>query len=287
MSRYFVGKISHMSTGKTFLMDLLYNNISLPQKRRVHFHKFMLEVHQMIHQFKQELLATYGRDVNLNMMPDRDAIEQVAKKISQTTWLLCFDEFQVTDIVNALIMTKLFNELWKQGTILIATSNRPSNDLYQGGINRSYFLPFIDALNHNCLQIDMKSRKDYRLLSSQQLQCNFYPATLESNNKLHNMFTAQIHEQYGHDKAPQDIIVPIMMGRSVKVWGYKDICFVDFSQMCEEYRGAADYSAISKHMKHIYMTNIPVFSVLVSALVISISNIDVLNCYVTRMAGTR
>lgn len=96
-----------VGTGKTMLMDLFLHSTELPDKRRVHFHKFMLEVHQIIHTYKQELLRKYGREKNLNMDPNRDPILHCARVIRESAQLLCFDEFQVTDIADAIIMTKV------------------------------------------------------------------------------------------------------------------------------------------------------------------------------------
>lgn len=126
-----------VGSGKTLLMDMCFDSTDLKNKRRVHFHKFMLEVHTLIYQHKQYLLKTFGRDKNLNLSDDRDPILHAARVISKDAQLLCFDEFQITDIADAIIMTKLFGEIWKQGTIVIATSNRPPSDLYLGMLQLS------------------------------------------------------------------------------------------------------------------------------------------------------
>ncbi len=94
----------------------------------------------------------------------RDAISQVAESIAKETKLLCFDEFQVTDICDAMILSKLFAVLWSKGTVLIATSNRPPSDLYKDGLNRSYFIPFITQLERECIVKEIASDKDYRYL---------------------------------------------------------------------------------------------------------------------------
>lgn len=121
----------------------------------------MLEVHEIIHKYK----ATLARR-KLHEEVKADPITHAATVISEQSHLLCFDEFQVTDIADAIIMTKLFNELWKRGTILVATSNRPPKDLYLGGLNRQYFLPFIAEVQEACHVAHLKSHVDYRQLMS-------------------------------------------------------------------------------------------------------------------------
>ena len=122
-----------VGTGKTMLMDMFYNSIKYPTKRRTHFHSFMLDIHKRMHDHKQFLLKTYGRDVHINMSSERDPIVYIASSISKESRVLCFDEFQVTDVCDALILRRLFNELWKNGVVLVATSNRPPKDLYLNG----------------------------------------------------------------------------------------------------------------------------------------------------------
>jgi predicted ATPase len=162
---YIYGEVG---TGKTLLMDKFYNSCNIPssKKKRIHFHEFLLNLHKKIRSFKQNLIKEYGRDmkpqINLNISSERDAIEQIAIEISKETWLLCFDEFQVTDVADALILRKFFDCLWDHGTILVATSNRPPEDLYKNGINRSYFVPFIERLLTQNIICDINSNIDYR-----------------------------------------------------------------------------------------------------------------------------
>ena len=160
---YIYGQVG---TGKTLLMDLFFSscNIDPSLKRRVHFHSFMLEVHKRIWAYKQELLRLHGRDVNVNLSSERDAIAHVARAVSAEARVLCFDEFQVTDIADAMILSKFFSVLWQQGTVLVATSNRPPEDLYKDGLNRSYFLPFLAQLESRSVVLQIGGQVDYRLL---------------------------------------------------------------------------------------------------------------------------
>lgn len=226
------------------LMDIFYNSCSIKKKRRVHFHKFMLEIHKRIHDFKQDLLRRHGRDVHLNLSSERDAIVQVARKISEEAKLLCFDEFQVTDICDAMILKKFMSELWDCGTVLIATSNRPPSDLYKDGINRMYFMPFIRRLEEECVVCDIQSLKDYRLDAKMNPTPAFYtPLSSES--------TAQLLEQYlldGGQYPMQAFSIPVMMGRKFLVDGgslKKRVCWIEFKRLCEDDVGAADYQVRS------------------------------------------
>jgi protein AFG1 len=156
-----------VGVGKSFLMNLFYASVTVPDdnsgsnndshkktkktKRRVHFHEFMLDVHHRIFIYKQKY-------------PQADAIPIIAQQLAQEAQLLCFDEFQVTDIADAMILKQLFLHLLDLNVVVVATSNRSPDALYEGGLNRSLFLPFIDMLKHTSDIISMEdSRKDYRL----------------------------------------------------------------------------------------------------------------------------
>lgn len=152
-----------VGTGKSMVMDLFFAHAPARRKRRVHFHDFMLEVHQRVHAWRQRELAerrTAEEGANPTpgafprfprrdpLVPDADdAFVQVARELARDTTLLCFDEMQVTDVADAMIMRRVFGELWAGGTVVVATSNRPPEELYQGGLNRSHFLPFVDMLH--------------------------------------------------------------------------------------------------------------------------------------------
>jgi len=170
-----------VGTGKSLLMDTLFASVTslnaiaaargekepLPA-RRVHFHAFMLEVHSRVHAMKQEQLIKFGRSRNVDMRPERDAIVLVAKEIAKEAWLLCFDEFQVTDIADAMILQRLFGTLVSHGVMIIATSNRPPEDLYKDGLNRDLFLPFVGLLKTHCKVHELVSPIDYRYSSTNQ-----------------------------------------------------------------------------------------------------------------------
>ena len=206
------------------------------------FHKFCLDVHLRIRKFKEKLLKEYGRDKTIILTPERDAITAVGREIASECWLLCFDEFQVTDIADALILSKLFGEIMKCGTVLISTSNRPPSELYLNGLNRHYFLPFIDLLNRQCHVHNLDSSTDYRQEVVPVAGACYTPINNETSAMLHQAFL----EACG-DVSPQNVTVDVMMGRTLEVsQAAGDVCLITFQDLCEKERGAADYQALTK-----------------------------------------
>ena len=251
---YIYGEVG---TGKTMLMDMFYDTVKLP-KKRVHFHKFCLDVHLRIRKFKERLLQEYGRDKTIILTPERDAIAAIGREIASESWLLCFDEFQVTDIADALILSKLFGEIMKCGTVLIATSNRPPSDLYLNGLNRHYFLSFIDLLYRQCHVHNLDSSIDYRQEVVPVAGACYTPINKETSAMLYEAFL----ESCG-DITPHTVTVDVMMGRTLEVaHAAGDVCFTKFQDLCEKEKGAADYQALTKNFRVIYLEGVPQLSVL-------------------------
>jgi len=158
-----------VGTGKTMLMDSFYDNARVPgndRKQRFHFHDFLSKIHESVHRLKRDDLREKGRNFSIDTSPSNNPIHRVGLRIASELSLLCLDEFQVTDIADAVILSGLFSVLFRHGTIVVATSNRPPGDLYEGGLNRSYFLPFIDLLEHHCIAHHIPSDRDYRRMLS-------------------------------------------------------------------------------------------------------------------------
>ena len=141
--------------GKTMLMDLFFEQSQVEHKRRAHFHEFMAEVHERINGFRQQIAR--------GELADGDVIALTATAIFDQAWLLCFDEFHVTDIADAMILGRLFAKLFELGTVVVATSNVAPDDLYKGGLNRALFLPFIAEISDHMDVLRLDARTDFRL----------------------------------------------------------------------------------------------------------------------------
>jgi protein AFG1 len=267
-----------VGNGKTMLMDMFYHSCSIPLKRRVHFHQFMLDVHHRIHSHKKELLSKFGRDRHINLSPERDSIKVIGKIISKEASLLCFDEFQVTDIADAVILSRLFKEIWSNGTVLVATSNRPPQALYSEGLNRQDFLPFIEQLEKECLIRQLDSQKDYRKSESIELHNTYFTPNSEENlrklGEIYQQDKIQLQNSdywpvlsqdegkierlpSGHCKIPVSFNRQIILSKADPELG---ICMVEFLFLCECDKGASDYKALTKYFHTVYMKNIPKMS---------------------------
>ena len=230
--------------GKTFLMDFFYDLVSISSKRRVHFNKFMLEVHESIHK------------LNTNNQKQGDPVPQVGMDIAKDTRLLCFDEFQVTDIADAMILKRLFNTLWKQGVVVVSTSNRPPDDLYYNGLQRFLFLPFIDDLKINCEIIDIDSCVDYRQLG-EEIQTFIYPLGNDAETKAYKAFTKITGKEKGKTHT-----LSVMQGRQVTCrFAWNKCGMFSFHELCEMPLGAADYIAIAQYFSHVIVTGVPNFTI--------------------------
>src|SRR5689334_17202691 len=141
--------------GKTMLMDLFFRQSPVAHKRRAHFHEFMAEVHERIYAYRQNIAR--------GELADADVMALTANAIFDEAWLLCFDEFHVTDIADAMILGRLFAKLFELGTVVVATSNVAPDDLYKGGLNRSLFLPFIKQITDHMDVMRLDARTDFRL----------------------------------------------------------------------------------------------------------------------------
>ncbi|ETV94955.1 hypothetical protein H310_11598 [Aphanomyces invadans] len=230
--------------GKTFLMDMFFDNLPLQSKRRVHFHKFMLEVHANMHQLRKE--GHVG-----------DPIPHLTAELMQTSRVLCFDEFQVTDVADALILRRLFSAMIDAGSIVVATSNRPPTDLYNNGIQRDLFVPFIDLLQTSCIVHSLEaSSTDYRKLKGQAQLHEMYRHPLNDAN--HRLF----YESF-KTLANNETIRSMKLrtqGRVVDVphaAPKHNVCLLSFTDVCDKPLGAADYLAIAEAFHTVFLQDIP------------------------------
>ena len=148
-----------VGTGKSMIMNMFFNSSPF-KKRRLHFHSLLQEIHSRIFELNKQILQKHGRSFHVDTSKNRNPIIQIAQQLSTEVALLCIDEFQVTDVADAMILSQLFGELWRHGVVVVATSNRPPHDLYEDGLNRSYFLPFIDLLEKHCLVLQLGACSD-------------------------------------------------------------------------------------------------------------------------------
>lgn len=234
---YMVGGVG---CGKTMLMDMFCDRAPVKMKRRVHFHAFMLEVHNRIHELRKGGL-------------EGDPIPTVVQGIRDECVLLCFDEFQVNDVADALIMRRLFSMLMDDhGVVVVATSNRPPDDLYHNGIQRDLFLPFIDHLKRACELHDMASQTDFRLLGTDSKALYLLPGP-DREDRLEALFHKLT--KGGVTKAAS----LTSQGRLVKAPRVSEngVARFTFAELCLEPRGAADYLALSKAFHTFFVTDIP------------------------------
>lgn len=256
---YIHGKVG---TGKTMLMDSFYEHASVDKKKRLHFHDFLSQIHARVHALKQEDLKSKGRNFQIDTSLANNPIHRVGLEFAAETCLLCLDEFQVTDIADALILKQLFEVLFQNGTVVVATSNRPPQDLYEGGLNRSYFLPFLDLLDYHCITHHIPSQQDYRRLVS---NCSSF--FLGQSENAETLISALAMELAAEEESLQRMSMELPVGfqRSIVVsraYGNKDdnrptmACF-SFDELCDTEKGSADYHAIAKAFDIVVLEGIP------------------------------
>ena len=226
--------------GKSMLMDMFYEAVPLEKKRRVHFHAFMQEVQAGIAKARKD-----GRD---------DAIAPVAETIAEDVRLLCFDEMQITDIADAMIVGRLFEKLLAAGVAVVTTSNRPPKDLYKDGLNRNLFLPFINLLNERLEVHELAADTDYRQGRLAGEQVYFHPANANARAALDRIWA----ELSGGEAEPLDLIVN---GRRVQIPAFRNgVGRASFWELCAKPLGPADYLAIAEAVRVLMLDDIPLLS---------------------------
>ncbi len=230
--------------GKTMLMDLFYEALPVRRKRRVHFHAFMADVHERIHAYRQKLKS--------GEVSGDDPIAPVAESLAEEAWVLCFDEFTVTDIADAMILGRLFTALFAHGIVVVATSNVEPNRLYEGGLNRSLFLPFIDLLQQRMAVAKLDARTDFRLEKLAGSPVFYTPASEESHAALTRAFRSLTGREQGK---PLTLTVK---GHPVEVpQAAGGVARFSFEDLCSKPLGAADYLAVAEQFHTVILENIP------------------------------
>ncbi len=230
--------------GKTMLMDLFHEAAPEP-KRRVHFHGFMSDVHERIHAHRQAVKSGESRG--------DDPIPPVAKALADEATLLCFDEFTVTDIADAMILKRLFGALFKQGITVVATSNVEPDRLYEGGLNRALFLPFVEELLERVEVVRLDARTDFRLEKLGGGSVYHVPANADADAALGKAFASLSGKSAGR---PGTIRVK---GRTVAVPEEAGgVARFSFADLCAKPLGASDYRAIAGAFHTLILSGIPV-----------------------------
>ena len=232
--------------GKTMLMDLFFQTCPVAHKRRAHFHEFMAEVHERIYTYRQNIAR--GELGNGN----GDVIALTANAIFDEAWLLCFDEFHVTDIADAMILGRLFAKLFELGTVVVATSNVAPEDLYKGGLNRALFLPFIAQISEHMDVMRLDARTDFRLEKLVGVKMWLVPADRDADAALDQAWARMT----GNAKCrPRDISIK---GRILHVPCSADgVARFSFADLCERPLAASDYLRLAHDYHTILVDRIP------------------------------
>ena len=238
---YIYGEVGR---GKTMLMDLFYEASPVQRRRRVHFHEFMIDVHERVHGFRQKM--------KVGEYADEDPIELVAKELAREAWLLCFDEFHVTDIADAMILGRLFAQLFARGVVVVATSNVPPEDLYKAGLNRALFVPFIHMLEVHMEIVLLASRTDFRLEKLAGMPVWHVPADEAADAALDDAWRRLAR---GHEGVAQELS---LKGRAIHVPRVAmGVARFSFHDLCEQPLAAADYLRLAHEYHTIILDRIP------------------------------
>jgi cell division protein ZapE len=230
--------------GKTMLMDMFFDAVEAPLKRRAHFHAFMADAHARLHQWRQALKRGEATG--------EDPIAPVAAELAREATLLCFDEFSVRDIADAMILGRLFTALFAAGVVVVATSNVAPDDLYKDGLNRALFLPFIALMHERLDAVELGARTDYRLEKLKRAPVYYAPIGPKADAALDAAFRALT----GHDKGESARIE--LLGRRLDVPQAIDgVARFDFDALCRRPLGSADYLEIAQRFHTVVLDRIP------------------------------
>lgn len=231
--------------GKSFLMDLFFEQVSTIEKRRVHFHKFMDEVHVRIHEQRERFKHGETRE--------EDPVPPVAESIAREAQLLCFDEFVVTDITDAMLLSRLFTALFAQNVIVVATSNAAPDELYKDGLNRQLFLPFIALLKRKVQVFELRSATDYRMAKISVSALYNWPLNGETKAKMESSWQSLCDGmQVGHMEIENK-------GRKILARKVaRDAARFTFDELCRVPMSASDYLALADRFNTFLIDDIPV-----------------------------
>jgi cell division protein ZapE len=225
--------------GKSMLMDLFFGAITIPAKRRVHFHAFMVEVHARLHAQRRDGAA-------------QEPLAALADRLIERARLLCFDEFQVQNIADAMILGRLFEALFERGLVVVATSNFAPERLYEGGLNRERFVRFVELLRERVAVVPLAGATDYRLERPRDVATYHQPLGPATDAKLDQAFAALTDAAAG---APE--VIEVASRRLEVPKAAKSVAWFDFQALCEEPLGAADYLALTERYHTMLLSGVP------------------------------
>lgn len=230
---YFWGGVGR---GKTYLMDVFFESLPFERKLRAHFHRFMQRVHR-------DLKTLSGQ---------KNPLDHIARNIASEARVICFDEFFVSDITDAMILGGLFEKLFGLGVTLVATSNIVPDELYKDGLQRARFLPAIAQLKQHCEVVNVDSGVDYRLRALEQAELYHYPLDAEADRSLMRSFESLAPEQW---RAGQAIEIE---GRAINSrYLADDVVWFDFRDICEGPRSQNDYIELARIFHAVVVSNVP------------------------------
>ncbi len=242
-----------VGTGKSMLMDMLFERAPLIEKRRVHFHDFMAEAHAAIGQWRTLDSKARKRRPEYVRGAGDDPIPPVAKALADRARLLCLDEAEITDIADAMLVGRLFEQLFERGVVLAATSNRAPSELYLNGVNRQLFLPFVDLIGEKLDVVKLDSGRDYRrrVLEGEDLWLT--PQSEQTRAHFDDLWRRMTAGAGEHEETLT------VSGRAVPVpRAASGCCRFGFESLCGSALGSADYLAIARRYRVLFLESVPV-----------------------------
>ncbi len=227
--------------GKTMLMDLFFNALPFEKKRRVHFHQFMQEIHAELHMLRQK------------NVDESDPLPLIAEKLAKQLIILCLDEMEVRDITDAMILSRLFTALIEAGILVVFTSNRLPEDLYQVGLQREQFLPFIALIRKRLAVVQLDSATDYRFEKLAAMKKTFItPHTKKTPALLQKYF-----DDLTHNAVAKPVTLEVKKRKIIIEKSAGDVGWTSFANLCEKPLGAGDYLALASRFGTLILENIP------------------------------